>query len=177
MSPAVLTLVAALSQAPAAPAASPGFDPRRLVDVELTAFASTPERFALCVGAHPGRPFEVDLCVGLDPAQGLGTLAAHGFYRTRWLFPLAGETERGFAISVGPGLGVRAMRFCPFGECALALGPELLASVEAVQWVAPGLGLTAQLDAGVALLWAPAAPQRLDPVFRFPVHLLIGLAL
>lgn len=180
MSAVLLTLLAALSEpasAAEAPAAAPAdFDPRRLVDVELTAFASTPERFALCVGAHPGRPFEVDLCVGVDPSLGLGTLAAHGFYRKRWLFPLGGEPGRGFAVALGPGLGVRAMRYCPYGPCALALGPELLASVEAVQWVSPGLGLTAQVDAGLALLWAPATPGRLEPVLRVPAHLVVGLA-
>lgn len=193
MSAVVLTLLALLSEPaspaedPAAgqsprpeaerlPAEPPAFDPRRLVDVELTAFASTPERFALCVGAHPGRPFEVDLCVGVDPSRGLGTLAAHGFYRKRWLFPLGGEPGRGFAVAVGPGLGVRAMRYCPYGPCAVALGPEVLASVEAVQWVSPGLGLTAQVDAGLAVLWAPATPGRLAPVLRVPAHLVVGLA-
>jgi len=174
VSPAVLTLVAVFAQAPAAPEA---FDPRRLVDVELTAFASTPERFALCLGAHPHRAFEVDVCVGLDPSQGLSTLAAHGYYRKRWLFPLPGDPVRGFTVALGPGVGLRALRFCPFDSCADALGPELLASLEAVYWAAPGLGLTAQLDAGLALLWAPAQPQRVDPVFRFPVHLLVGVAL
>jgi hypothetical protein len=154
-------------------AAEPEFDPPRRFDVELTAFASTPERFSLCAGAHPGRPVEIDLCLSADLAG--GALTSHVFYRKRWLFPFAEDPQRGVSLAFGPGVGVRAMRFCRFA-CAISGGPEALLSVEAVLWLTPVVGLTLQLDGGFAAVWAQSAPGVIESEFRFPARLLAGVA-
>jgi hypothetical protein len=142
--------------------------PPRRVDLSLTAFASMPERFALCASVHPAVPLEVDLCAGAD--RGLIALTAHAYYRKRW------QPSPDVSLGLGPGLGVRAMRFCPYSVCAVSAGPELLLSLEAVYWLREGLGLTAQLDGGLALFWTEAAPGLLQHGFRFPARLLAGVA-
>jgi hypothetical protein len=146
----------------------PAGRPPRSVDVEVAAVASHPERFALCVSAHPGRPVEVDLCSGHD--RGDTALTGHVFARKVWSW-------RSLDVGLGLGAGARASRYCPLEACTLAFGPEGLASLEGVIWLSPSLGLTLQLDGGVAVLWSQAAPGLYEPALRFPARLLLGVTL
>lgn len=143
-------------------------DPERVVDFEAAAVLSHPERFAVCVGLHPSRVFEVDLCPAID--RGLIALSGHVFARKRW-------SRSAVTVAFGAGLGVRAASFCPFRTCALQAGPEALLSLEAVWWLQPGFGLTAQLDAGLAVVWALSAPGLYEHSYRVPARLLLGVAL
>lgn len=152
-------LVAGLSLAAAA----------RTADLSAAAFLSSPERFALCVGVHPLTGAEVDLCTGLD--RRVTAMSAHVFWRKTWA-PLAR-----LGVAFGGGAGARISRFCPFDVCASQGGPELLVSFESVWWLAPSFGLTVQLDAGVALVWGEIAPGVIEPTYRLPARLLLGVAL
>jgi hypothetical protein len=147
--------------------------PRRRVDAELAAVTSLPERVQLCAGFHPAAGWEIDGCFGAD--RGLSAVTAHAFYRKEWFFPGA-NPERGFLLGLGPGLGVRTMRFCPFSVCAEAIGPEGLVSLEAVKWVAERVGVTLQADAGLAVVWTVVAPGLVITNYRFPVRVLVGVA-
>lgn len=149
------------------------FNPRRKLDVELSAYASIPESFSLCASAHPGRPVEVNLCLG--GGAHLLTAAPHVFYRARWLFPSAAKQERGWVLSFGPGVGVRGMRVCPFAVCGFTAGPEGLLSFEALYWFPQGFGVTAQADAGAAMLWTTAG-SRVQRSLVWPARVSLGIA-
>jgi hypothetical protein len=151
--------------------AAVAFEPERSFDVEVGAYASTPERFSFCLGAHAARPLELSACTGLD--RGLTTVTGHAIYRKRWLLPLSGRT---LGLGVGPGAGARLMRLCPYQVCAYSAGPELLLSAEAVLWLWHGVGLTVQIDAGGAALLADVVPGVRRWSFRVPVRALLGLA-
>ena len=71
----------------------------------------------------------------------------------------------------------KAASFCPFRSCALQAGPEALVSLEAVYWLQAGFGVTLQLDAGLAVVWAQSAPGLYEHGFRVPARLLFGVAL
>jgi len=144
----------------------------RRVDVELAAMTSLPERFTLCGAFHPSQPFELDFCVGAD--RGELALTTHAFWRKYWVWRTA-ENQPSWELGVGPGLGLRAMRYCPYAVCAQSYGPEALLSVELVKWVSPRWGLSLQADAGLALVWAPLAPGILQHSFRFPARVLAGV--
>jgi hypothetical protein len=136
------------------------------VDLEVGAFTATTERFALCSGYHPGDSLELDLCLNAD--RDLLSAGSHLFYRSHW------RLSR-FTVGVGPGVGVGAMLLCPYGTCAAAVGPKLLASAEAVWWVTPSVGLTLQADAGLWITWLQAAPGLIQHSVRFPARLLAGV--
>lgn len=154
----------------AMPVPEPAAAPARHVDLELAPLTASPERLALCVGLHASRAVELDLCGGAD--VGVQALSAHAAYRWRWAPPLPVPTDLG----VGPALGLRAVRACPYTTCGVAVGPEGLVSAEAVTWLGERVGLTLQLDAGLALLWTEAAPGIVAPMLRFPARLLVGVA-
>jgi len=140
----------------------------RTVDFAAAAVVSHPERFSLCVAAHPVRPVEIDLCSGLD--RGLTALTSHVFARKGWSW-------RSLEVALGLGAGGRVSSWCPVAACAVAFGPEALASLEAVWWLADAFGLSLQLDGGVAVVWAQAGPGLYEPGLRFPARLLFGVAL
>jgi hypothetical protein len=124
--------------------------PRRRVDAEVSPLTALPERFLACAGFHLSRGWEIDGCFGAG--RGLSSVTSHVFYRKEWFFAGA-NPERGWLLRLGPGLGVRGMRFCPFAVCAQALGPEGLVSLEAVKWIADRVGITLQADAGLGVVW------------------------
>ncbi|MBL8956878.1 MAG: hypothetical protein JNK82_39255 [Myxococcaceae bacterium] len=140
----------------------------RAADFSAAVVTSHPERFSLCVSAHPARPLELDLCSGLD--RGVFALTSHLFARKTWRW-------RSLDVGFGVGAGGRISRYCPVEACALSAGPEGLVSLEGVLWLTPAFGLTLQLDGGVAVLWAQAAPGLWEPGLRFPARLLFGVAL
>ena len=162
-----LAIAACLAAAP--------FAPERSVDFSAAAFLAAPERFALCVAMHPARVVEIDLCSGLD--RGVTALASHVFVRKPWARALGAQPGRGLTVALGAGAGARISRFCPFDACAVQVGPEVLASIEAVLWLWPGFGVTAQLDAGVAVVWGEVLPGLFEPTLRVPARLLLGVAL
>jgi hypothetical protein len=148
-------------------------EPSRTVDFEAALVASHPERFSLCVGVHPARPLEVDLCSSVD--RGVTALTGHLFGRKTWSRELT--AGRALSVGLGAGAGGRVSSYCPFAACAVAFGPEALVSLEGVLWLTAGFGLTLQLDAGLAAVWSLSAPNVWDWSFRFPARLLIGVAL
>ncbi len=142
--------------------------PTRTVDFAAAVVTSHPERFSLCIAAHPARPVELDLCSGLD--RGVAALTSHVFVRKVWSW-------RSLDVGLGVGAGARVSRYCPIEACALSFGPEGLASLEGVWWVTGSFGVTLQLDGGVAVLWGQSAPGLYEPGLRFPARLLFGVAL
>ena len=162
----------AAADAPAPPAADGRFDPARHVDVAVGAFTAMPERFVLCVGAHPARSVELDVCAAGD--VGMFSLSTHAAWRWRWTWRHG--AERGLTLGAGPEVGARVATYCPYSTCAVAGGPELLATVEAVEWLTRGFGLTLQVDGGVAMLWTKAAGNVTELMLRFPARLMVGVA-
>ena len=152
------------------------FAPERTVDFSAAAFLSSPERFSLCVGMHPARVVEIDLCSGLD--RGVTALATHVFVRKHWGRAFGSAAAgRGFTVALGAGAGARVSRYCPFALCAVQGGPEVLASLEGVLWLSPSFGLTVQLDAGVAVVFGQTVPGVVEHSYRVPARLLLGVAL
>ena len=166
---AALVLFIAASTA----AAEPG--EHRRVDLGISVFTSTPERFTGCVGLHFARQWEVDTCFSGDTH--LFTFAPHAFYRWQWAFPHKETERRGLVLSIGPGLGGRVTRFCAFDSCFVSGGPEALVSFEAVEWLREGLGLGVQFDAGLATVWMKDTTGVVDRAYRFPVRILLGVSL
>ena len=138
----------------------------RRIDLSLSAFTATPERFGACIGYHPTSPLEWDGCASGDRA--FRTVTSHLFYRAQW-------TPGGFLLGLGPGLGVRAMLYCPFKVCGVSAGPEALVSFEAVKWIRDGLGISLQADAGFALYWTSPTPGLIVHGWRLPARLLAGV--
>lgn len=151
------------------------FAPERTVDFSAAALLSSPERFSLCVGMHPARVVELDLCSGLD--RGVTALATHVFARKHWGRGFGSAPGRGFTLALGAGAGARVSRYCPFDLCALQGGPEVLASLEGVLWLSPAFGLSLQLDAGLAVVFGQTAPGVVEHSYRVPARLLLGVAL
>ncbi len=143
-------------------------EPKRILDVELAVFTSFPERVTGCLAAHFGTLIEVDVCGHGDTAT--LAMSSHAFLRNSWWL------SRGLSMALGGGIGARLMRFCPFALCAFAAGPEMLASLEVVKWLTPCLGVTVQLDAGVALLVADGGNVS-ELMLRFPLRAMVGIAL
>lgn len=154
-------------------AAAGEMEPERHLDLTLTAFAATPERFAFCIAEHLQRSISVDLSIGGD--RQVGVLTSHGFYRKRWQFPWSGQTERGLVLSAGAGLGARVTFFCPYSRCGVAAGPEALLSLEAVVWTSSKFGVVLQADGGFAVVWAASAPGVIDASYVFPGRVLAGI--
>ncbi len=143
-------------------------EPKRILDVELAVFTSLPERVTGCLAGHFGSAVEVDVCGHGDTAT--LAMSSHAFLRNSWWL------SQGLSLALGGGIGARLMRFCPFALCAFAAGPEALASFEAVKWLTPCVGVTLQLDAGVALLIADGGNVR-ELLLRFPLRAMVGIAL
>lgn len=177
MSSVPLALTVWLSVCASAPSEAPPevstFPPQHRFDVAVSAFTSLPEQFTLCGSFHPSQKWEVDACLAGD--RTLRSVSSHVFYRRHWQFPRA-DNETGAVLALGPGVGVRAMLFCPFAACAGNVGPELLLSGEATWWVKRSFGLTLQGDAGGAIYWFEAAPGLIQHSYRLPARLLLGVS-
>ncbi len=143
--------------------------PERRVDVTVAAFSAVPERFGVCVAGHVPQPVELDLCGFGD--IGVLTATTHVFLRKYWRFP-----RGGVEFGLGGGLGARFTRFCPYSVCAYSVGPEALGSLEGVKWVSDAVGITIQVDGGIAAGWARASPGVTELMIRFPFRAMIGVA-
>ena len=143
--------------------------PERRVDVTVAAFSSLPERFGVCVAGHVPQPVEIDLC-GFGDTSVL-TATSHVFLRKYWRF-----SSGGFELGLGGGVGARVTRFCPYSVCSLGAGPEALASLELLKWLNDTVGLTIQVDGGLATTWVRSGPGLVDLVIRFPFRAMVGVA-
>lgn len=163
---------ASLLIAQAASAGATNVRAPRQFDLGVAAYTAMPERLSLCLAAHPHRLLEVDGCVSPD-GQRL-TATTHALLRHPWQFRCDGP--RCVELGLGAGLGPRVTRFCRGAVCGLGAGVELLASLEVVQWLVDGFGLSLQLDAGVAVVWAEAAKGVVRASYLVPVRLLAGVS-
>lgn len=169
----LLALLGSSTVAKAGEVSVPVHPPRRF-DVSVALFLAWPERFVGCGSMHFVDAVEVDACAAGD--QGTFTFSSHVFYRKRWLFFPSVNGLPGLQLGLGPGLGARVTAFCAHGICLPSGGPEALLSVELVKWLRPGLGLTLQVDGGLAVVWLADTTGIVDRGYRFPVRALMGVA-